>query len=81
MPPRETLATAAASQPNSETLAACVVLAHPRTTFHPCMCGLYGIAATVAAQGGVDRDQLLHLHQRATMLDRHSNSSSAAQCV
>jgi hypothetical protein len=47
-PARETL-SAAASRSNSEVLAARVVLAHPRTMFHPCMRGLYGGAATVAA--------------------------------
>jgi hypothetical protein len=47
-PPREILA-AASSRPNSEALVACVVLAHPRTVFYPCMYGLYRGTATVAA--------------------------------
>jgi hypothetical protein len=47
-PPRETLAVAS-SQLNSEGLAACVVLAHPRVVFHPCMCGLRRGTTTVAA--------------------------------
>jgi hypothetical protein len=46
--PRETLAVAS-SRPNSESLAARVVLAHPRVTFHPCTCGFCRGAATVAA--------------------------------
>jgi hypothetical protein len=45
-PPRETLA--AASWPNSEALAARVVLAHPCVTFHPYTCGLRGGTAVVA---------------------------------
>jgi hypothetical protein len=48
MPPRETLATTS-SRPNSEAPAARMMLAHPRTTFHPCTCGLCGGAAAVAA--------------------------------
>jgi hypothetical protein len=48
MPPRETLA-AATSRLNPEAVAVRVVLVHPRTTFHPCTCGLCGGAATVAA--------------------------------
>jgi hypothetical protein len=47
-PPCETLA-AASSRLNSKALAACVVLAHPRTTFHPCLCGLRRGAVAVAA--------------------------------
>jgi hypothetical protein len=39
IPPHETLA-ATSSRPNSEALAVRVVLAHPRSTFHPCTCGL-----------------------------------------
>jgi hypothetical protein len=45
--PCETLAIAS-SRPNSEALAACMVLAHPRAAFHPCMCGLRRGAAAVA---------------------------------
>jgi hypothetical protein len=48
MPPRETLAVAS-SRPNPEALATRVVLAHPRTAFHPYMCGLRVGAAVVAA--------------------------------
>jgi hypothetical protein len=47
MPPRETLT--AASRSISEVLAARVVLAHPRTTFHLCTYGLRGGATTIAA--------------------------------
>jgi hypothetical protein len=47
-PPRETLA-AASSRSNSKVLAARVVLAHPRTAFHPYTCGLRREAAAVAA--------------------------------
>jgi hypothetical protein len=47
MPPRETLA-AASSWPNSKAQAACMVLAHPRVAFHPCMCGLRRGPAVVA---------------------------------
>ena len=81
------------SWPNPETLAARVVLAHPRAVFHPCMCVLRGGAAVVAAvligyggarlllgrgRGGGDHDRLLPLHRRAITLDRCSNSFSAA---
>jgi hypothetical protein len=45
---RETLAITS-SQPNSEDLAVCVVLVHPRVAFHPCTCGLHRGAATVVA--------------------------------
>jgi hypothetical protein len=48
-PPRETLATAAASRPISEVLAVCMVLAHPRAVFHPCTYGLRGDATIFAA--------------------------------
>jgi hypothetical protein len=45
--PRETLADTF-SRPNSEALAAYVVLAHPRVAFHPCTCGLSrGVAALI----------------------------------
>jgi hypothetical protein len=54
MPPRETLA-AASSRLNFEALAACVVLAHPHTAFHPCMCRLHrGIVAVAAMLIGYD---------------------------
>jgi hypothetical protein len=46
-PPHETLAITS-SQPNPEALAAHKVMAHLRAMFHPCTCGLYGGAATVA---------------------------------
>jgi hypothetical protein len=46
--PRETLAITS-SQPNSEDLAVCVVLVHPRVAFHPCTCGLHRGTATVVA--------------------------------
>jgi hypothetical protein len=53
-PPRETLPTTS-SRPNSEALATCVVLAHLRAAFHPCMCGLrIGAAAVAAALIGYD---------------------------
>jgi hypothetical protein len=48
MSPRITLAIAT-SRPNSEALATCLVLAHQRATFHPCMCGLRGGVAVVVA--------------------------------
>jgi hypothetical protein len=47
-PPRETLA-ATSSRLNSEALAARVVLAYSHMAFHPCTCGLFRDAATVAA--------------------------------
>jgi hypothetical protein len=54
MPPRETLA-ATSSCLNFKALAACVVLAHPHTTFHLCTCGLHrGATAVVAALIGYD---------------------------
>jgi hypothetical protein len=46
--PCETLA-ATSSWPNSEALAARVVLAYPHVVFHLCMCGLCRGAAVVAA--------------------------------
>jgi hypothetical protein len=46
--PRETLA-ATSSWPNSEALAARVVLAHPRAAFHLRTCGLRRGVAVVAA--------------------------------
>jgi hypothetical protein len=79
-----TLATTS-SRPNPKTLAAREVLAHPRAMFHPCMCGLCGGAAAVAAaligyddvglmprrpRGGDDRDRLLPVHRCVTTLDR-----------
>jgi hypothetical protein len=45
----KTLAAASSSRPNSETLAAHVVLAHPCAAFYPRTCGLRGDAAAVAA--------------------------------
>jgi hypothetical protein len=48
MPPHETLA-AVSSRLNSKALATHIVLAHPCTTFHPCMCGLHRGAAMIAA--------------------------------
>jgi hypothetical protein len=47
-PPPETLA-ASSSRPNSEALAACMVLEHPHAAFHPCTCGLHKSVAVVAA--------------------------------
>jgi hypothetical protein len=44
----KTLATTS-SLPNPETLAACEVLAYPRTVFHLYTCGLRRGAAAVAA--------------------------------
>jgi hypothetical protein len=44
----KTIAATSSSQPNPETLATSDVLAHPRTMFHPCTCGLRGGAAAVA---------------------------------
>jgi hypothetical protein len=43
-----TLATTS-SWPDSKTLVAYEVLAHPRVAFHPCMCRLCEDATTVAA--------------------------------
>jgi hypothetical protein len=95
MSPLETLAVAA-SLLSLEALAVHVVLAHPRAVFHPCTCGFRGGAVAVAAtligydDRGVaagtttrrsNRDRLLPLHRRVTMLDRYSNSTSAAQRV
>jgi hypothetical protein len=48
MSPHETLAVAS-SRLNSESLAVCVVLTHPRVAFHPCTCGLRKGAVEVAA--------------------------------
>jgi hypothetical protein len=66
--PRETLADTF-SRPNSEALAACVVLAHPRVAFHPCTCGLSrGVAALIGyddikvAVDTTTRMRLLPLH-------------------
>jgi hypothetical protein len=88
----KTLATTS-YRPNLKTLVAQEVLAHPCISFHPCMCGLRGGAATVAAMlindgdvrsllghehGGGKHVQLFSLHRRATMLDRCSDSSSVA---
>jgi hypothetical protein len=39
IPPCATLAVVS-SRLNSDFLATCMVLAHPRATFHPCTCGL-----------------------------------------
>jgi hypothetical protein len=47
-PPRETLA-AAVSRLNSEAQPARVMLAHPRTAFHPCTCRLCRDTTVVAA--------------------------------
>jgi hypothetical protein len=47
MPPCETL-TATSSPPNSEVLAARVVLAHPHVAFHLHTCGLHRGAVVVA---------------------------------
>jgi hypothetical protein len=76
MPPREILAVVSI-QPNSEALVVCVVLAHPRATFHPCTCELYKCVVAVTAtligyddvkvaaerrpQEGENRDRLLSL--------------------
>jgi hypothetical protein len=48
MVPHETLA-ATSSQPKSEALPARMVLAHPRTMFHPCTCGLRTCVVAVPA--------------------------------
>jgi hypothetical protein len=84
---------ATSSHPNLKTLVMCEVLAHPRTVFHPCTCGLRGGAAAVAAMlidysgqrsllgqgcGGGDRDRLLPLYQQTIMLDHCSNCSFIA---
>jgi hypothetical protein len=45
----KTLATASSSRPNSKALAMREEIAHPHMTFHPCMFGLCGGAAAVAA--------------------------------
>jgi hypothetical protein len=47
MPPRETLASTS-SRPNPKALAARELLAHPRTTFDTCTCGLCGGTTVVA---------------------------------
>jgi hypothetical protein len=36
------------SQPNLKTLVLCEMLAHPRVTFHPCICLLHGGATTIS---------------------------------
>jgi rhodanese-related sulfurtransferase len=46
--PHETL-VAASSRPNSQALAAPMVLANPCVVFHPCTCGLRRGDAAVAA--------------------------------
>jgi hypothetical protein len=51
----KTLATTSSSRPNSETLAACEVLAHPCMALHPYTCGACGgSVAVVAALIGYD---------------------------
>jgi hypothetical protein len=66
--PRETLADTF-SRPNSEALAACVVLAHSCVAFHPCTCGLSrGVTALIGyddikvAVDTTTRMRLLPLH-------------------
>jgi hypothetical protein len=44
-----TILAATSSRPKPETLATREVLAHLRVTFHPCLCGLRGGVAAVAA--------------------------------
>jgi hypothetical protein len=56
MPSRKILAVAS-SRPNSEALAMCVVLAHPRVVFHPYICGLRR-GATVVAAALIDYDDV-----------------------
>jgi hypothetical protein len=52
--PHKTLADTS-SRPNFEALAACVMLAYPRTVFDPCTCGLRrGVVAVAAALIGYD---------------------------
>jgi hypothetical protein len=90
--PRENPA-ATSSRRNSETIVAHKVLAHPHVPFHPCMCGLRGddiaVAVVLINYDNVgllprrprrenDRDRLLALLQRATMLNRYSNSFSTS---
>jgi hypothetical protein len=54
-PPHETLAATSSSQPNSEALAACVVLAHPHVVLYPSTCGLRrGIVAVAVVLIGYD---------------------------
>jgi hypothetical protein len=53
MAPTETLAVVA-SRPNSEALAARVVLAHPCVAFHPYTCGLRGDAAALIGYDHVE---------------------------
>jgi hypothetical protein len=45
----KTLATTSSSWPNSKALPMHEVLALPRVAFHPCMCGLHGGDAAIAA--------------------------------
>jgi hypothetical protein len=52
-PPREIL-VATSSWPNSEALAMCVVLAHPRVVFHPCTCGLRRGVVTLIGYDNVE---------------------------
>jgi hypothetical protein len=63
-PPRETLVATSSRSNSSKALAVRVVLAHPCAAFHPCMCGLRGFVAVVAAvligydgRGGYCRDE------------------------
>jgi hypothetical protein len=80
-----TTLAATSSRPNPEIQVVREVLAHPCAVFHPCTCGLRGGTAMVAAalisysgvrsllgrRGGEgDRNQLLLLHRRTSMLDR-----------
>jgi hypothetical protein len=45
----KTLAATSSPRPNSETLVACEVLAHPCVALHPYMCGACGGSAVVVA--------------------------------
>jgi hypothetical protein len=72
------------SRPNPEALAMRDELAHPHTTFQPCMCGLCGGAAAVAtALIGYDDAEvaagMTKRRKRVTTLDHYSNFSSATQ--
>jgi hypothetical protein len=62
--------------PISEALATCVVLAHPRTAFHPCKCGLRGGTAAIAAV--LISYNIVELATRTTTRRRRSWSTTSS---
>jgi hypothetical protein len=77
-PPRETLA-ATSSQLNFEALTACVVLAHPRVTFHPCTCGFHRDVDMVAT-ALIDYDHVKVTVETTTRKGDRSTNSSKMTC-